>query len=213
MDTSFRQGLLRYFGAARLGKLEMAQVAIVGAGGLGSNCAVHLVRSGVRRVRLCDFDRVAWSNLNRQYYFRDQIGQLKVEALAENLRRINPELELTLCRDQLTATTLWPFLTGATIAVEAVDHAESKAMIVAGALKNGLPVVAASGLGGYGDSDRITGRRVGRRLFLIGDGRSEVSDALPPWSPVVGIAAAKQADAVIAWILHGNWGAENGDNA
>ena len=88
-----------------------------------------------------------------------------------------------------------------------------KAMIVAGALQNSLPIVAASGLGGYGDSDRITGRRIGRRLFLIGDGRSEVSDALPPWSPVVGIAAAKQADAVIEWILHGNWGAENGDGA
>ena len=201
MTTLFRQGLRRYFGAERLERLEAARIAIVGAGGLGSNCAVHLVRSGVRQLKLCDFDRIEWSNLNRQHYFQDQVGQLKVEALAENLRRINPDLDLVLCQDKLDAATIGSFLEGADIAVEAVDKAETKAMIVEAALKKRLPVVSASGLGGYGNSDRITSRRIGQHLILIGDGTSDVGDTVAPWSPIVGIAAAKQADAVIDWIL------------
>jgi sulfur carrier protein ThiS adenylyltransferase len=205
MTSLFRQGLMRYFGEERLERLESARVAIVGAGGLGSNCAIHLVRSGVRRLSLCDFDRVEWSNLNRQYYFQDQVGRLKVEALAENLQRINPDLELSLCRDKLDASSLDPFLDGARIVVEAVDQAETKALIVETALKRQLPVVAASGLGGYGDSNRITGRAIGRHLFLVGDDVSEVGEFLPPWSSIVGIASAKQADAVIEWLLNQTW--------
>ena len=50
-----------------------------------------LVRSGVRRLVLADFDRVEASNLNRQLYFPDQLGRLKTEALAETLTRIEPD--------------------------------------------------------------------------------------------------------------------------
>lgn len=201
----FLDSLARLLGAERMARLGSAQVAIAGAGGLGSNCAVHLVRSGVRRLKLADFDRVEWSNLNRQSYFPDQIGRFKVEALAENLRRINPEVELVLCRERLCPATAAPFLTGADILVEAFDGAEAKAMLVETALARGLPVVAASGLGGYGGGNRIRGRMAGRRLFLVGDGVSEVGENLAPWSPIVGIAAAKQADAVIHWLLDGKW--------
>ena len=72
--------------------LEHAVIGIAGAGGLGSNCAMHLVRSGVRKFVIADFDTVSAGNLNRQFFFTDQIGRSKVEALAENLRRIEPSL-------------------------------------------------------------------------------------------------------------------------
>ncbi len=52
-------------------------IGIVGVGGIGSNVAVNLVQSGVRRLKIIDFDRVEPSNLNRQFYFSDQIGRLK----------------------------------------------------------------------------------------------------------------------------------------
>ncbi|MFA5205930.1 MAG: sulfur carrier protein ThiS adenylyltransferase ThiF [Lentisphaeria bacterium] len=203
--SPFRAGLLRLFGPEPLARLETARVAVAGAGGLGSNCAAHLVRSGVRRLKLCDFDRVDWSNLNRQHYFQDQVGRFKVEALAENLRRINPELELELCRECLAPDSVGAFLDGCGIAVEAFDQAEAKAMLVQAARQRGLPVVTASGLGGYGDSGRIAGRPVKKGLFLVGDGVSEVGEGRAPWSAIVGIAAAKQADAVVEWILNGNW--------
>ncbi len=70
------------------------KIGIAGAGGIGSNVAVNLVRSSASALKIVDFDRVELSNLNRQFYFHDQIGRFKVEALAENLRRIRPECHL-----------------------------------------------------------------------------------------------------------------------
>ncbi len=58
-------------------------VGIAGAGGLGSNCAAHLVRVGFRKLKLVDFDVVETGNLDRQFYFADQVGMYKVEALRQ----------------------------------------------------------------------------------------------------------------------------------
>ena len=86
--------------------LEKARIGIAGAGGLGSNCAMHLVRAGLRKFVICDFDVVSASNLNRQFFFRDQIGRKKVAALGENLRRIEPELDLELCDIRLDSESV-----------------------------------------------------------------------------------------------------------
>ena len=77
-------------------RLADKRVAIIGCGGLGSNAAVMLTRAGVGHLTLIDFDTVCESNLNRQAFFADQLGMLKVDALAANLRRIRPEVDLTL---------------------------------------------------------------------------------------------------------------------
>ena len=59
-----------YLTPAERAVLERARIGIAGAGGLGSNCAMHLVRAGVRRLVVADFDVVGESNLNRQFFFR-----------------------------------------------------------------------------------------------------------------------------------------------
>ena len=79
--------------------LESARVGIAGAGGLGSNCAMHLVRAGVQHITVVDFDVVNESNLNRQFFFRDQLGQKKVEAIKENLLRIEPDADIRAVAD------------------------------------------------------------------------------------------------------------------
>jgi len=81
--------------------LRRRTVGIAGCGGLGSNAAVSLVRAGVGSLILADFDFVEESNLNRQYFFLEDIGKLKVEALAARLRQINPAIRLVLHRDRL----------------------------------------------------------------------------------------------------------------
>jgi sulfur carrier protein ThiS adenylyltransferase len=68
-------------------------------------------------------------------------------------------------------------------------------------MSDGRPLICASGIGGWGDSDRIRTRRIGSSLYLVGDGQSEVSADLPPTAAIVGIAAAKQADVVVETIL------------
>ena len=75
---------------AVLAVLRQSSVGIAGAGGLGSNVAVALARAGIGRLVIADFDRIEPSNLNRQQYFVDQVGERKVEALRENLLAINP---------------------------------------------------------------------------------------------------------------------------
>ena len=65
--------------------LKKFRVGIAGAGGLGSNCAIALARSGVGTIVLSDFDVIEEPNLNRQYYFIDQVGMMKTVALKENI--------------------------------------------------------------------------------------------------------------------------------
>jgi sulfur carrier protein ThiS adenylyltransferase len=92
------QGIARHIGPEALARLQHVRVGLAGAGGLGSNCAQALVRSGFKRFVLVDFDRVEPSNLNRQFFFPDQVGLPKVVALGANLLRINPDLDLEAAR-------------------------------------------------------------------------------------------------------------------
>ena len=71
-------------GAVRQEKFSRGRVAICGLGGLGSRVAELLTRAGVGYLRLIDFDRLEATNLNRQWYFMEQLGRYKAEALAEN---------------------------------------------------------------------------------------------------------------------------------
>jgi sulfur carrier protein ThiS adenylyltransferase len=74
--------------------LKKFRVGIAGAGGLGSNCAVALARAGIGTLVIADFDIVEPSNLTRQYYFLNQIGMMKAEALKDNILRIRPEIQV-----------------------------------------------------------------------------------------------------------------------
>lgn len=184
-------------------ELATKRVGIAGLGGLGSNVAWMLVRSGVRRLVLADFDDVDASNLNRQFYFTDQVGLPKHEALPENLRRIEPGLELEACRVRLSAEDI-PLLFGhVDVLVEAFDSAEAKAMIMRAALRQlpETPLVAASGLAGYGPLEQIMVHRMGERLWVIGDMVSDVRQGLPLFASRVTAAAAEQAHLVIRILL------------
>ena len=181
--------------------LESAVVGIAGAGGLGSNCAMHLVRAGVKKLVIADFDVVGESNLNRQFFFRDQLGRKKVDVLAENLRRIEPDLSLDLRDVRLAPDNIdWTF-SGCSVIVEAFDSADAKSMLLHALLPLGKPIVSASGIAGWGHSLAIRQRRIGKNLILIGDTSSDVNSGLAPFSPRVGIAAAMEANAVVALLL------------
>jgi len=182
-------------------QLASVRVGIAGAGGLGSNVAVHLVRTGVCRLVIADCDRVEASNLNRQFYFPDQVEMKKVTALETNLRRINPDLDLQTVDLRLTKANVGRIFNTCAIVVEALDRAEDKKMMAECFLAGPGMLVSTSGIGGWGNSDRIRTRRVGRRCVLVGDESSEISAAMPATAAIVGLAAAKQADAVVERIL------------
>ena len=181
--------------------LECAKIGVAGLGGLGSNVLCHLVRAGVRRFVASDFDVVSESNLNRQFFFAEQIGRKKTEALAENLRRIDPDLELDFRDISLTAENIPEVFAGCDVVVEAFDKAEAKTMLIGALAKRDVPIVAASGLAGFGKSNDIRLRKAGANLYLVGDLTSGISAELAPASPRVGIAAAMEANTVIALLL------------
>lgn len=174
------------------------RIGLAGAGGLGSNCAAHLVRAGVKKLVIADFDVVSESNLNRQFFFKDQVGEKKVTALAENLRRIADGLELEIHDLKLDESSLPKLFAECDVVVECFDSAEAKAMFLRSLLPTGKKLVSASGMAGIGKSNAMKVRAFGKNLVLVGDGESGVSDSEPPMSPRVGIAAAMQANSVLA---------------
>lgn len=181
--------------------LGRAKIGVAGIGGLGSNILSHLVRSGIKNFVAADFDTVSHSNLNRQFFFADQIGKLKTEAAAENLKRINPDLELEFHPVRLTGDNIRQLFVDCDIVVEAFDNADAKTLLIEELRESGKPIVAASGLAGFGRSNLIQVRKIGGSLYLAGDLVSGISPDLAPASPRVGIAAAMQANTVVALLL------------
>ena len=181
--------------------LESARVGIAGAGGLGSNCAMHLVRAGVKHLTVVDFDVVNESNLNRQFFFRDQLGQKKVVALKDNLLRIEPDADIRIADVRLDAESTKELFSDCAIVVEAFDTVAAKAMILAALASSGKKLVTASGLAGWGRSNAIRLRRMGADIVAVGDGETSVGKGVAPVSPRVGIAAAMEANSVVAMLL------------
>lgn len=198
MSNSLRQGLKRYFTHEQLDRLRAARVGLAGAGGLGSNAALMLVRSGLENLLLVDDDVVEPSNLNRQQYWPRHVGRPKVEALAEILRELNPHIRVETQRLRLTPDNLPHILPACPIWVEALDGPQDKTLLVEQALLSDRLVASASGMGGYG-GPAMQKRRLGR-LILVGDFTTDILTA-PPLAPRVTEAAALLADAVLEFIL------------
>ena len=176
-----------------------ATVAVCGLGGLGSNIAISLARAGIGKLILCDFDRVDITNLHRQQYKASQIGMYKTEALAENLREINPYIDLEAHTERITEDNAVTLLQGADIICEALDDAECKAMLTNTVLSE-MPdkyLVAASGMAGMETANSIKTRRSTSRFYLSGDETSEVSDDISLVAPRVALCAAHQAHTVL----------------
>jgi sulfur carrier protein ThiS adenylyltransferase len=183
-------------------KLSGKRVGIAGAGGLGSNCAVALARVGLGNLVIADFDVVTESNLNRQYYFHEQIGEKKVIALKESIQRINTKVNIEIFDLKLNADNILKIFNDCDVIVEAFDRAEMKQMIletVLGELPE-IPIVAGLGMAGWGDNESIHFRKEGM-LYICGDEKTEIAEDIPPMAPRVGMVANMQANTVLEILL------------
>ncbi len=199
MDA-FQENLIKKLGRENFEKVQKARIGIAGAGGLGSNCAACLVRTGFRNLTVADFDLVDAAILDRQFYFSDQVGMKKVEALKTNLLRINPQLRLQTLSVKLEPGNALEIFRDCDVVVECLDSAEAKSMLIIALLPSGKFIVSASGLGGYGSSDQIKVHRLKKNLVMVGDLASDI-ETKPALSPRVSMTAAKQADVVLEFIL------------
>jgi sulfur carrier protein ThiS adenylyltransferase len=183
--------------------LKKGRVAVAGLGGLGSNIAVSLARIGVGHQLLVDFDTVEPSNLNRQSYYIRHLGQLKTEALEEQLREINPFIELATAAMRVQADNVAALFRNCDIICEAFDQPGEKAMLVNAVLEQ-LPavrIVAASGMAGYASANLICTERVLERLYICGDRENEARAGNGLMAPRVQICAGHQANMVMRLLL------------
>jgi sulfur carrier protein ThiS adenylyltransferase len=183
--------------------LKKFRVGIAGAGGLGSNCAAALARTGMGTLVIADFDSVELSNLSRQYYFTDQVGMMKTTALKENLSRINPEVNVVIHEVKLDKKNIPFIFFGCNIIVEAFDKTEMKEMLIETVQKElpGIPLIVGSGMAGWGNNEILKFRKIDNTLYVCGDESSEASEDLPALAPRVGIVANMQANAVIELLM------------
>ena len=200
--TALQQALHKGLTAEQSQRLQAAKVAIVGLGGLGSNVALWLARLGVGQLLLYDFDKVELSNLNRQYYFLEDVGQYKAIALLRHLKAVNPYGNYCSRVVRLTEDNLAELLSEAHIVCEALDKPEAKALLVNGVLES-FPdkyLVSASGLAGFASSASMQVRQVTPHFYLCGDGISDMLQ-LPLCGARVGLCAAQEALTIARIIL------------
>ena len=183
-------------------KLKKVKVCILGLGGLGSNVAVLLARSGIGYLKLVDFDMVEASNLNRQQYRVSHIGMKKTEAMKNIIREINPFVETDILDIKVDRENIYSIVGDIEIVVEAFDRAETKAMLMEELLTNTNKImVSASGMAGLGSANEIVTKKIKDNFYLVGDNYSDYEEYSVIMSTRVMICAAHQANVVLRLIL------------
>lgn len=202
-EEEYAQALIERHTRPVYEKLRSARVAIAGLGGLGSNIAVSLTRAGVGELLLVDFDRVEISNLNRQQYDIGDLGRLKTEALRERLLKINPYVTVKTRTTRIDSANVAEIFGSYNIVCEALDKATAKAMLI-NALLTQCPqthIISGSGMAGYHSANTITTRRVFERLYLSGDGVTDMAKANGLMAPRVAVCANHEANMALRLIL------------
>ena len=192
----FEQGLLRYLKPEQLAAIQSKKLGIGGAGGLGSNIAMMLMRTGFNKLEILDQDVIDASNLNRQQYFTNEIGLSKVEVTKKRLLDINPDAKIIIHQLQWNETNADQFFKGADFIVEAFDVLAWKFRF-AEYYRTRFPVVISGvGMAGLLEKKPMTVKKIGN-LYICGDRTTNSHDGHPPMAPRVTQCAAMMAEVVL----------------
>ncbi len=199
---SFDKMLQNYFSVKEIEKIKNVKILLVGCGGLGSNIANILIRTGFSDMVLIDYDRVEMKNLNRQMFLPSQCGEKKTIALKKNILKINPQTKIKTLNIKINKRNLKKIIEKykIDIIIEAVDNEDIKKMIFEEALKLKKKIVSASGLAGFGDCENIRIKR-GKRFVIVGDMTKSIKN-FKPLAPKVSAVAAIQTDEVLRMVLN-----------
>ena len=116
-------------GELNASKLTSVRVGVIGVGGVGSWSASALVRSGVKKIALVDPDIIVESNINRQCHANyGNLGKLKVVAMEEMLKQINPGVEVTGYDEEFCETNAKRILDSSNVDywIDACDSVKAK---------------------------------------------------------------------------------------
>ncbi len=194
--NTFEQGLLKYLKPEQLANIQSKKIGIGGAGGLGSNCAMMLVRSGFKHIEIIDKDVIDASNLNRQQFFLKEIGLSKVAVTKERLLAINPDLNITVHHVHWDETIGEKFFQGFDYIVEAFDNAEWKFRFAQYYAARFPVVVSGVGMAGLLDKKPMSIKKIGN-MYICGDRSTNSHAGHPPMAPRVTQCAGMMAEVVL----------------
>ncbi len=158
MNNNWLERTTLLLGEQKLQLLRQANVLVVGLGGVGAYAAEMIARAGVGRMTIADADVVSESNINRQLIaLHSTIGKEKSELMAERLRDINPDIELTVVNrfikddetDALLDSDEFDYI------VDAIDTLSPKLALIKGALDRNIPLVSSMGAGAKTDPTKM----------------------------------------------------------
>src|ERR687884_2195372 len=126
-------------------KLLEAKVLLLGAGGLGSPVALYLAAAGVGRLGIVDDDVVDVSNLQRQViHTSDRVGVPKVDSAEEQIKALNPDVEVVKYQTRLDASNIMEIIEGWDIVVDGVDNFPTRYLLNDASVRLQIPVVSAA---------------------------------------------------------------------
>ncbi len=151
---------VQFFGLEGQKKITDSFVVVVGLGGVGSHCAHMLLRAGVGRLRLVDFDQVSLSSLNRHCLAtREDVGTPKSACLEKHFARISPETAVEAVNAMYRREAEEEVLGGPRrpdYVIDAIDNIDTKVDLLAACKARGLPVLAVAGAGAKADPTRLS---------------------------------------------------------
>lgn len=147
----------RLIGDHGMQTLFTSHAMVIGLGGVGSWAAESLVRSGVGRMTLVDFDLICVTNTNRQLHaMRGSTGKPKVEVMGQRLQAINPRCQVICERRFYNAESSDNILSlKPDLVIDAIDNLNAKAHLIATCSAQGIPLIASGGASGRLDPTQI----------------------------------------------------------
>lgn len=152
MEAYSRQIVLEEIGYEGQKKISNSRVCIIGVGGLGSESAIRLTGMGVKYLRIVDRDVVSRSDLHRQtLYDLKSVGKSKVEAAAERLSGLNPNVRLDPLPVAITIGNVESIVKGVDVVVDGLDSLPPRYLVNEACVKNNIPYVFGSAIESYGN--------------------------------------------------------------
>lgn len=148
LERYSRQVMLEEIGYEGQLKLKNAKVCVVGVGGLGNPIATRLVAMGIGKIRIVDRDVVELSNLHRQTMFDESdIGQVKVEAAAKKLRKMNSDVLIEALPVSVNDYTALDIVEGCDVVIDALDSVNARYSLNKACVKKNIPFVTGAAVG------------------------------------------------------------------
>jgi len=194
-----RHILLDELGPAAQAKFAAAHVLVVGMGGLGTPAAHFLAAAGVGEITICDADDVDLTNLQRQVlYSTADIGMPKVDAAAQRLAAVNPDVRVTRVPTRVGPETLAPLVAAADVVLDGCDNFATRHAVNRACVAQAKPLVSGAAIRFDGQIAVFDTRDAKSPCYhcLFGEGE-EIEETrcatMGVFAPLTGIVGATQA--------------------